>query len=45
MTKEQFLHEKYRSMALVDIEPSRLLEKFDSYEPPTVKTYMNEKQI
>lgn len=45
MTKEQFLHEKYRSMALVDVEPSRLLEKFDSYEPPTIKTYLNEKQI
>ncbi|MCM3767561.1 TIGR00730 family Rossman fold protein [Neobacillus niacini] len=45
MIKEQFLHEKYRSMALVDIEPSRLLEKFDSYEPPTIKTYINEKQI
>ncbi|SDK51026.1 hypothetical protein SAMN05216187_109118, partial [Jeotgalicoccus aerolatus] len=44
-TKEQFLHEKYQSMALVDVEPSRLLEKFDSYEPPAVKTYINEKQI
>jgi len=42
---EQFLHEKYQSMALVDVEPSRLLEKFDSYEPPAVKTYINEKQI
>ncbi|MEI3610807.1 TIGR00730 family Rossman fold protein [Pseudogracilibacillus sp. SO30301A] len=45
MTKEQFLHEKYRSMALVDVEPSQLLDKFDSYEAPTVKTYLNEKQI
>ena len=45
MTREQFLHEKYRSMALVDVEPSQLLDKFDSYEPPTVKTYLNEKQI
>ncbi|QTD41866.1 TIGR00730 family Rossman fold protein [Sporosarcina sp. Te-1] len=45
MTKEQFLHEKYRSMALVDDEPSRLLEKFNSYEPPAIKTYINEKQI
>ncbi len=45
MTREQFLHEKYRSMALVDVEPSQLLDKFDSYEAPTVKTYLNEKQI
>ncbi|WP_077616085.1 TIGR00730 family Rossman fold protein [Caenibacillus caldisaponilyticus] len=39
MTKEQFLHEQYRSMALVDDEPSRLLERFHAYEPPAVKTY------
>ncbi|WP_336823383.1 TIGR00730 family Rossman fold protein [Sporosarcina sp. USHLN248] len=45
MTKEQFLHEKYRSMAIVDVEPSRLLDRFDSYEPPTIKTYIKEKQI
>ncbi|PTY78989.1 Rossman fold protein, TIGR00730 family [Heyndrickxia sporothermodurans] len=45
MTKEQFLQEKYRTMALVDIEPNQLLEKFKKYEPPTIKTYINEKQI
>lgn len=44
MTKEQFLHEKYQSMALVDVEPKRLLDKFNSYVPPSVKTYLNEKQ-
>ncbi|MED3652519.1 TIGR00730 family Rossman fold protein [Heyndrickxia sporothermodurans] len=45
MTKEQFLQEKYRTMALVDIEPNQLLEKFKKYEPPTIKTYINEKRI
>lgn len=45
MTKEEFLHEKYRSMALVDVEPNQLLEKFDSYKPPAIKTYIKEKQI
>ena len=45
MTKEQFLHEKYRSMALVDVEADRLLDKFNAYEPPPVKTYLKEKQI
>lgn len=45
MTKEEFLHEKYRSMALVDVEPNQLLEKFDSYKPPAIKTYIREKQI
>lgn len=44
MAKEQFLHEKYLSMALVDVEPGRLLEKFRSYEPPATKTYITEKQ-
>ncbi|HLT55712.1 MAG TPA: TIGR00730 family Rossman fold protein [Bacillota bacterium] len=39
MTKEQFLHEKYRSMALIDDDPNRLLEKFASYKPPAIKTY------
>lgn len=39
MAKEQFLHEKYLSTALVDAEPSRLLDRFMSYEPPAIKTY------
>lgn len=45
MKKEEFLHKKYQSMALIDVDPSRLLEKFDSYEPPAIKTYINKKQI
>lgn len=44
MSDEQFLHEKYRTMALVDIEPSGLLDQFNSYEAPTVKSYITEKQ-
>lgn len=44
MSDEQFLHEKYRSMALVDVEPTGLLDQFNSYEPPTVKSYITEKQ-
>ena len=45
MTKEKFLQEMYRSMAIVADEPKQLLEKFATYEPPAVKTYMNEEQI
>ncbi|MEK5481922.1 LOG family protein [Viridibacillus sp. FSL R5-0888] len=45
MSDEQFLHEKYRTMALVDIEPSGLLDQFNVYEAPTVKSYITEKQI
>ncbi|KOO52661.1 LOG family protein [Viridibacillus arvi] len=44
MSDEQFLHEKYRTMALVDVEPSGLLDQFNSYEAPTVKSYITEKQ-
>lgn len=39
MTREQFLHEQYRSLAIVDVQPSQLLDKFDAYKPPTTKTY------
>ncbi|MED4164446.1 TIGR00730 family Rossman fold protein [Halalkalibacterium halodurans] len=39
MSDEQFLHEKYRSMALVHTDPVVLLEQFSTYEPPAVKTY------
>lgn len=45
MSDEQFLHEKYRTMALIDNEPKELLDKFNTYEPPTVKTFITEKQI
>ncbi|MFE4426536.1 TIGR00730 family Rossman fold protein [Peribacillus butanolivorans] len=44
MSDEQFLHEKYRSMALVDVEPNGLLDQFNTYEPPTVKSFITEKQ-
>ncbi|MGE7919099.1 TIGR00730 family Rossman fold protein [Viridibacillus sp. NPDC093762] len=44
MSDEQFLHEKYRTMALVDVEPSGLLDQFNAYEAPTVKSYITEKQ-
>lgn len=34
------MHEKYRTMALVDDNPASLLEKFRQYEAPEVKTYI-----
>ncbi|MGE7625103.1 TIGR00730 family Rossman fold protein [Viridibacillus sp. NPDC096237] len=40
MSDEQFLHEKYRTMALVDEDPSGLIDQFNSYEAPTVKSYI-----
>ena len=43
MTKEQFLHEKYRHMALVSKDPKDLLDQFNTYEPPAVKTYSTNK--
>lgn len=44
MHEQQFLQEKYRSMALVASTPADLLEKFDTYAPPPVKTYIQEDQ-
>lgn len=44
MTMEQFMHEKYRKMALVDENPHGLIEQFLTYEPPTVKTYITNNQ-
>lgn len=45
MTNEQFLKEKHRSMALVESNPIRLIDAFLAYEPPEVKTYLEEDQI
>lgn len=39
MADEQFLHEKYRSMALVGETAESLLEQFNDYQAPTVKSY------
>ncbi|HWI50494.1 MAG TPA: TIGR00730 family Rossman fold protein [Rummeliibacillus sp.] len=43
MADEKFLHEQYRSMALVNEEPKELLDQLSTYEPPSVKTYIKEK--
>ena len=40
MADERFMHEKYRTMALVDADPASLLDKFRQYEAPEVKTYI-----
>jgi uncharacterized protein (TIGR00730 family) len=39
MVEQQFLQEKYRSLAIVDSNPQVLLDKFLTFQPPTVKTY------
>ncbi|EEG83993.1 MULTISPECIES: TIGR00730 family Rossman fold protein [Proteus] len=39
MADEQFLHEKYRNMAIVEQCPIQLLDKFETYIAPPVKTY------
>ncbi|PLS16472.1 TIGR00730 family Rossman fold protein [Bacillus sp. M6-12] len=44
MTEQQFMDEKYRSMVFVDSNPETLIEKFSSYHPPAVKTWINEAQ-
>ncbi|GAA0615392.1 TIGR00730 family Rossman fold protein [Virgibacillus siamensis] len=44
MADQAFLQEQFREMALVDNRPDVLLDKFNSYEPPAVRTYINRKQ-
>lgn len=44
MHEQQFLQDQYRSMALIASNPSDLIEQFQSYVAPLVKTYINEKQ-
>lgn len=44
INEQQFLQDKFRSMVLIDSHPDHLIEKFESYIPPTVKTYIKEKQ-
>ncbi|NRN28319.1 TIGR00730 family Rossman fold protein [Photorhabdus heterorhabditis] len=39
MADEQFLHEKYRHMAIIEQDPIILLDRFNTYQAPSVKTY------
>ncbi|MDA1477998.1 LOG family protein [Bacillus changyiensis] len=39
MTKEEFLQEKYRAMTVIEQDPERLIDRFSTYEAPSVKTY------
>ncbi|WP_323084886.1 TIGR00730 family Rossman fold protein [Providencia alcalifaciens] len=39
MADEGFLHEKYRHMAIVESSPATLLDQFETYIAPPVKTY------
>ncbi|ETS29394.1 MULTISPECIES: TIGR00730 family Rossman fold protein [Photorhabdus] len=39
MADEQFLHEKYRYMAIIEQDPVCLLDRFNTYRAPSVKTY------
>lgn len=39
MVDQQFLQEKFRTLAIVDKDPEILLSKFDTYQSPGVKTY------
>ncbi|MDC9589026.1 TIGR00730 family Rossman fold protein [Xenorhabdus sp. XENO-10] len=41
MADEQFLQEKYRHMTIVEQDPALLLDRFNDYTVPSVKTYTN----
>jgi len=44
MVTEGFLQDKYRGMALSAEDIGELLQKFHSYEPPAIKTYITKRQ-
>jgi uncharacterized protein (TIGR00730 family) len=44
MNKQEFLQEKYLSMLMNDSEPASLIEQFQAYTPPSVKTYIKASQ-
>ncbi|AYA40772.1 TIGR00730 family Rossman fold protein [Xenorhabdus nematophila] len=39
MADEQFLQEKYRHMAIIEQDPILLLDRFNDYQVPSIKTY------
>lgn len=44
MADAEFLQEKYRSIAIVEENPAVMLDRFHTYQPPSIKTYITEKQ-
>ncbi|MBG9588062.1 TIGR00730 family Rossman fold protein [Cytobacillus firmus] len=44
MNKQEFLQDKYLSMLMNDSEPASLIEQFQTYNPPSVKTYIKTTQ-
>lgn len=44
MNRKEFLQEKYLSMLLNDSEPASLIEQFQTYSPPSIKTYIKATQ-
>ncbi|MFD2706175.1 LOG family protein [Salibacterium lacus] len=42
MTNQQFLDEKYRSMAIVEPDASRMIDQFNAWRAPDVKQYIEE---
>lgn len=39
MVTEGFMKERYRSIAFIDANPNRLLDQFDTYTAPAIRTY------
>jgi uncharacterized protein (TIGR00730 family) len=44
MADAEFLQEKYREIAIIDSSPKLLLDRFDTYTPPPIKTFLTVKQ-
>lgn len=44
MADAEFLQEKYRSITIVEEDPAVIIDRFLTYNPPSIKTYITEKQ-
>lgn len=44
MANAEFLQEQYRNIAIIDSNPAQLLDKFSTYTPPGIKTFIQVSQ-
>jgi uncharacterized protein (TIGR00730 family) len=44
MKEEQFMRPQYHSMVITDTTAAGILEQFQNYTPPSVKTYLNDER-
>lgn len=44
MADAEFLQEQYRTITIVDSDPKQLLDRFSTYTPPGIKSFIQVSQ-